>query len=431
MSLLLKNCLVVDPVQNIKQEPLDILIENGFIKEIKKTIKTKADQTIDLAGKIVAPGFIDMHVHLREPGYEEKETIKTGSKAAAAGGFTSIACMANTNPVADDVSIIKHIREVANRNGIVNVLPIGACTIGLKGEHMTQIGEMQRFGAVAFSDDGMPITNAQVMRKVLEYANMFKAIVISHCEDHHLVNGGSMNEGFLSTKLGLPGIPRAAETTMILRDIELANHFGQVHIAHISTKESVEVIRQAKRNGTPITCETAPHYLTLTEEAVVGYNTNAKMNPPLRKEQDRLALIDGLKDGTIDMIATDHAPHTQDNKRVEFNLAANGIVGLETAVPLIYTRLVKTGLLSLERMVEAMSTKPSQVFGLNKGSLAVGAVADITIIDPALTKKVDKTKFYSKGKNTPFDGWELSGWPYMTIVKGMIKFTADQGIILC
>lgn len=430
MSLLLKNCLVVDPSQNIVKESLDILIENGIIQELKKDIKTKAEQTIDLEGRIVAPGFIDMHVHLREPGYEEKETIKTGSKAAAAGGFTSIACMANTNPVADDVSIIKHIREVAARNGIVNVLPIGACTVGLQGEHMTQMGEMQRFGAVAFSDDGVPIVNAQVMRKVLEYANMFKAIVISHCEDHALVNGGSMNEGFLSTKLGLPGIPRAAETTMVLRDIELANHFGRIHIAHISTKESVEVIRQAKRNGAPITCETAPHYLTLTEDAVAGYNTNAKMNPPLRKEQDRLALIDGLQDGTIDMIATDHAPHTQDNKRVEFNLAANGIVGLETAVPLIYTKLVKTGLISLERMVEIMSTAPSKVFGLNKGTLAVGAIADLTIIDPALTKKVDKTKFYSKGKNTPFDGWELSGWPYMTIVKGMVKFTADQGIIV-
>lgn len=430
MSLLLKNCLVVDPSQNIIKESLDILIENGIVQELKKDIKAKAEQTIDLEGRIVAPGFIDMHVHLREPGYEEKETIKTGSKAAAAGGFTSIACMANTNPVADDVSIIKHIREVAARNGIVNVLPIGACTVGLQGEHMTQMGEMQRFGAVAFSDDGVPIVNAQVMRKVLEYANMFKAIVISHCEDHALVNGGSMNEGFLSTKLGLPGIPRAAETTMVLRDIELANHFGRIHIAHISTKESVEVIRQAKRNGAPITCETAPHYLTLTEDAVAGYNTNAKMNPPLRKEQDRLALIDGLQDGTIDMIATDHAPHTQDNKRVEFNLAANGIVGLETAVPLIYTKLVKTGLISLERMVEIMSTAPSKVFGLNKGTLAVGAIADLTVIDPALTKKVDKTKFYSKGKNTPFDGWELSGWPYMTIVKGMVKFTADQGIIV-
>ena len=429
MSLLLKNCLVVDPSQHLNKENLDIYIENGVIQEIKAGLKTKADQTIDLEGRIVAPGFIDMHVHLREPGFEEKETIKTGSKAAAAGGFTSIACMANTNPVADDVSIIKHIREVAERNGIVNVLPIGACTVGLKGEHITQIGEMQRFGAVAFSDDGRPISNAQVMRKVLEYTSMFKAIVISHAEDESLVNGGSMNEGFLSTKLGLPGIPRAAETTMILRDIELANHFGRVHIAHISTKESVEVIRQAKRNGAPITCETAPHYLTLTEDAVNGYNTNAKMNPPLRKEQDRLALIDGLQDGTIDMIATDHAPHTQDNKRVEFNLAANGIVGLETAIPLIYTKLVKTGLISLERMVEAMSTSPSKVFGLGKGTLAVGAVADITIFDPNLTKAVDKTKFYSKGKNTPFDGWELCGWPCLTIVKGVIKFSAAQGII--
>lgn len=430
MSLLLKNCLVVDPAQNINKETLDIFIDGGIIQKLEKNCKTKADQTIDLEGRIVAPGFIDMHVHLREPGYEEKETIKTGSKAAAAGGFTSIACMANTNPVADDVAIIKHIREVAERNGIVNVLPIGACTVGLKGEHLTQIGEMQRFGAVAFSDDGMPIANAQVMRKVLEYAHMFNAIVISHCEDIALVNGGSMNEGFLSTKLGLPGIPRAAETAMVLRDIALANNFGRVHIAHISTKESVEVIRQAKHNGAPITCETAPHYLTLTEDAVDGYNTNAKMSPPLRKEQDRLAIIDGLKDGTIDIIATDHAPHTQDNKRVEFNLAANGIVGLETAIPLLYTRLVKTGIISLERFVEASSTAPSRIFGLGKGTLAVGSVADITIFDPNITKKVDKTKFYSKGKNTPFDGWELSGWPYMTIVKGVVKFTADQGIII-
>jgi dihydroorotase len=428
MKILLKQGTVVDPSQNLNAK-MDILIEDGFICAVKKSITCKVDVTYDCTGKIVAPGFIDMHVHLREPGFEEKETIKTGSKAAVAGGFTSIACMANTNPVADDVAIIKHIREVSERNKIVNVLPIGACTIGLEGQHITQMGEMQRFGAVAFSDDGKPIANAQVMRKVLEYAGMFKAIVISHSEDMALAGHGSMNEGVLSTKLGLPGIPRAAETTMIARDIELAKNFGAVHIAHISTKESVDLIRQAKKIGAPITCETAPHYLALTEDAVDGYNTNAKMNPPLRTEADRLALIDGLKDGTIDIIATDHAPHTYDNKNVEFNLAANGIVGLETSIPLVYTKLVKTKLITLDKMVELMSTVPAKIFGLPKGTLKEGSIADITVFDPAAERKVDKKKFYSKGKNTPFDGWKLSGWPHLTIVKGAVKYIADKGIL--
>ena len=428
MKILLKGGLVVDPIQKI-YDVMDVLIEDGVISSIRKSIKEKHDVEYNLKGKIVMPGFIDMHVHLREPGYEEKETIKTGSRAAVAGGFTSIACMANTNPVADDVSIIKHIKSVAERTGLVNVLPIGACTLGLKGEHITQMGEMQRFGAVAFSDDGCPISNAQVMRKVLEYAGMFKAVVISHCEDLNLVGKGSMNEGATSTLLGLPGIPKVAETSMIARDIELARSFGRLHIAHISTKESVELIRTAKRQRIPVTCETAPHYLLLTEAAVEGYDTNAKMNPPLRTEEDRLALIEGLKDGTIDILATDHAPHTYDNKNVEFNLAANGIGGLETSIPLIYTKLVKTKIISLDKMVELMSSNPSKIFGLKKGSLKEGQPADITIIDPILEKKVDKKRFYSKGKNTPFNGWSLNGWPYMTIVRGAVKYDANKGLL--
>ncbi len=420
MQILLKNGLLVDPSQKLHQE-LDILIVGSTIVKVGKNIKDPAEEVYNLKGKIVAPGFIDMHVHLREPGFEEKETIKTGARAAVAGGFTSIGCMANTNPVADDVSLIKHIKEVAIRNGIVNVLPIGACTEGLKGQTITQIGEMQRFGAVAFSDDGRPIENALVLRRLLEYAGMFKAIIILHCEDLSLSKNGSMNEGEVSTRLGLPGIPRSAESSAIARDLELAKNFGRVHIAHVSTKESVDIIRNAKKQGVKVTCETAPHYLTLTEDAVENYDTNAKMSPPLREEKDRLALIEGIKDGTIDIIATDHAPHTQDDKRVEFNLASNGIVGLETAVPLFYDKFVKTKQLTIDKMIDIMSCQPSKIFDLGKGTLEVGATADITVIDPKLTRIVDKTLFFSKGKNTPFNGWELTGWPVLTIVNGEVK----------
>ncbi|MDR1998038.1 MAG: dihydroorotase [Candidatus Margulisbacteria bacterium] len=428
-KLLLKNGIVVDPAQGLESR-LDVLVENEKISALQAGLRAEDAEVWDLQGKYVTPGLIDMHVHLREPGQEEKETIKTGSKAAAAGGFTSIACMANTDPVADDVSIIKHIKEVAARNGLVHVLPIGACTLGLQGEHLTQIGEMQRFGAVAFSDDGQTIGNALVLRRVLEYAGMFGATVIAHCEDRTLVNGGSMNEGLLSTRLGLPGIPRAAETAMVARDIEMARNFGRIHLAHISARESLELIRQAKQQKAPVTCETAPHYLLLTEEAVGEYNTNAKMNPPLRTEADRQALLAALQDGTIDIIATDHAPHTLDNKRVEFNLAAFGIVGLETALPLLYTHLVKTRKIPLTRLIELMSVNPAKIFALDKGTLRPGSCADITVIDPELTKPVDKTKFYSKGRNTPFDGWPLCGWPDMTIVGGQVRYTQKAGVLV-
>ncbi len=423
MKILLKNGTLINPAGKITGKK-DILINENLIEKIADKIKEdKETESYDLAGKLVCPGFIDMHVHLREPGNEEKETIKTGSKAAAAGGFTSIACMANTDPVADDVSMIKHIKEVAARNAQVNVFPVGACTKGLEGKQMTQIGEMQRFGAIAFSDDGRPIENARVFRRVLEYAAMFKAPVISHSEDLNLSHGGSMNEGTVSTKLGLPGIPRSAESAAVARDIELSYNFGPLHIAHISTTDSVDLIREAKKEGVAVTCETAPHYLVLTEEAVEGYNTNAKMNPPLRTEQDRQTLLNALNDGTIDIIATDHAPHTLDDKRVEFNKASFGIVGLETAIPLIYDKLVKTKIITVERMVELMSSRPAEIFNIvNRGILQEGFFADITVIDPALSKKVDKKEFLSKGRNTPFDGWLLSGWPVMTIVGGKIKY---------
>lgn len=422
MKLLLKNGTLINPAGKISGKK-DILINENLIEKIADSIKAdKETEVYDLAGKLVCPGFIDMHVHLREPGNEEKETIKTGSKAAAAGGFTSVACMANTYPVADDVSMIKHIKEVAARNAQVNVFPIGACTKGMEGTQMTQIGEMQRFGAIAFSDDGRPIENARVFRRVLEYAAMFKAPVISHSEDLNLSYGGSMNEGTVSARLGLPGIPRSAESSAVARDIELSYNFGPLHIAHISTADSVDLIREAKIEGVAVTCETAPHYLVLTDEAIEGYNTNAKMNPPLRTEQDRQILLAALNDGTIDIIATDHAPHTLDDKRVEFNKAAYGIVGLETAVPLIYDKLVKTKIITIERMVELMSSRPAAIFNIaDRGILQEGFCADITVIDPTLTKKVDKKEFLSKGRNTPFDGWLLSGWPVLTIVGGKIK----------
>jgi len=418
---LIKNGRVIDPANKI-DTVLDILIENGKIIEIGNSLTTHHSPLttiIDASDKIVVPGLIDMHVHLREPGYEYKETIKTGTEAALAGGFTSIACMPNTKPVNDNQSVTDFILDKARKEGVVNVYPVGAITKGLKGEELSEIGELKSAGVVAVTDDGKPVMNSELMRRAMEYASMFDLPVLSHCEDLHLSEGGVMNEGFASTELGLKGIPNTAEDVMTARDIALSELTGaRLHIAHVSTRGTVNLIRDAKNRGVKVTCETAPHYFTLTEEGVRGYNTNAKMNPPLRSEDDLKAIRDGLKDGTIDVIATDHAPHEASEKDVEFDKAPFGIVGLETALPLTL-KLVEDGVISLNDAISKLTVNPAKILGINKGTLSVGSDADITIINPEEVWQINVKKFKSKGKNSPFNGWNVKGMVNTVIINGV------------
>jgi dihydroorotase len=418
MSLLIKNGRVIDPSQNI-DDTLDLLIENGLVKELGKGLSAPAGaETIDAAGKYVVPGLIDMHVHLRDPGLEYKEDIVSGTRAAAAGGFTSVCCMPNTKPAIDNKAIASYIINKAKAEGFCNVFPVGTITYGMNGERMSEMGELKEAGCVAVSDDGKPVANAELMRRSLQYASGMGIMVISHAEDLSLVGEGVMNEGFTSTEIGLKGIPRVAEDIATARDVMLAEYTGSpIHIAHVSTKDSVRIIRDAKARGVKVTCETAPHYFTLTDDAVRGYNTNAKMNPPLREEADVAAVKEGLKDGTIDCIATDHAPHHLDEKDVEFNEAMNGIIGLETSLPLSL-QLVAEGVLTLKQLVEKMSCNPSDILGLDRGSLKTGAVADITIIDPVKEWTVDANNLSSKSKNSPFIGWKVKGAAVATVVAG-------------
>ncbi|MEK6545551.1 MAG: dihydroorotase [Nitrospinota bacterium] len=421
-KILIKNGRVIDPANKI-DAVMDILIDNGKIIEIGKKLRTpnSALRIIDASGKIITPGLIDMHVHLREPGYEYKETIKTGTEAALAGGFTSIACMPNTKPVNDNQSVTDFILDKARKEGVVNVYPVGAITKGLKGEELSEIGELKSSGVVAITDDGKPVMNSELMRRGMEYASMFDLPVISHCEDLKLSEGGVMNEGFVSTELGLKGIPDTAEVVMVARDIALAELTGaKLHIAHASTRGAVSSIREAKLRGVNVTCETAPHYFTITEKEVIGYDTNAKMNPPLRTEDNLKAIKEGLRDGTIDVIATDHAPHEVSEKEVEFDRALFGIVGLETALPLTL-RLVHDGVISISEAISKLTINPVRILGLNKGTLSVGSDADITIIDPDKEWQVDVTKFKSKGRNSPFQGWRVKGAVEVVIVGGHIK----------
>ena len=420
MNLLIKGGRLVDPSQGI-DENMDLLIADGVVLEVGLGITApEGTESVDASGMIVTPGLIDMHVHLRDPGYEYKEDIATGSRSAAAGGFTSVACMPNTSPVIDNKAVTSYIINKAKNEAIVNVFPVGSITKGGKGESLAEMGELKEAGCVAVSDDGRPVVSAELMRRALEYANGVGITVISHSEELSLVGEGVMNEGFISTELGLKGIPWAAEDVAIAREVYLAEFTGApVHIAHISTAGSARIIRNAKARGVKVTCETAPHYFTLTDEAVLGYNTNAKMNPPLRGAGDVAAMKAGLADGTIDAIATDHAPHHPDEKDVEFNVALNGIVGLETSLPLSL-KLVEDGVLDLKALVSLMSCNPAKILGIDRGTLKPGAVADVTIIDPQKSWQVTAEKLESKSKNSPFLGWQMKGAAVYTIVKGQV-----------
>jgi len=422
MKLLIKGGRVIDPANGI-DEILDILVVGDTIEQVGKSLKADGATEIDAKGKLVTPGMIDIHVHLRDPGLEYKEDIATGTQAAVAGGFTSVACMPNTKPVNDNHAITRYIVEKAAKVAACNVFPIGSITQGLKGEALAEMGDMQDAGCVGFSDDGRPVSSSELMRRALEYARPFGAVIISHAEDLSLVGEGVMNDGCVSAELGLKGIPWVAEDAATARDVMLAEFTGsRLHVAHVSTRGSVEIVRAAKARGVRVTAEATPHHFTLTEEAVRGYNTDAKMNPPLRTAEDVAAVRQGLADGTLDAIATDHAPHHLDEKNVEFNLAMNGIVGLETALPLTL-RLVEEKILSLSDAIARLTCGPARCLGLERGTLSVGCVADITVIDPDVEWAVERTKLRSKSKNTPFDGWTLKGAAACTIVSGRVAFS--------
>ncbi len=418
MSILIKNGHVIDPSQGIN-EYKDILIKGKRIHGIfPKGKSKKAVKEIDASNCIVIPGLVDMHTHLREPGYEYKETIETGTKAALRGGFTSVCPMPNTDPVNDDISVTEYILREASRFRYSNVYPIGAITKGQRGEELTEMEMLKEAGCVAFSDDGRPVMNSLIMRRALEYSKIFDVPIISHCEDINLSEGGVINEGFVSTTIGLKGIPKASEEIMVARDIALCELTGgRLHIAHVSTEGSVRLIREAKSRGLNITAETCPHYFTLTEDSLTNYDTNLKVNPPLRTQRDVSAIIEALKDDTIDVIATDHAPHHFDDKNREFDTASFGISALETAFALSL-RLVESRVMDLDHLITKITVNPSSIMGIPKGTLKVGADADIVILDPNKEFIVDTRKFYSKGKNSPFNGWHLKGVVLKTIVSG-------------
>lgn len=420
MKLLIKGGKVIDPANDIN-DIMDVLIEDGRIKEVGLDLTDADAEFIDAQGKMVCPGFIDMHVHLREPGFEYKEDIASGTRAAAAGGFTTICCMPNTDPVIDNATVASFVRERSRKSGVVNVLPIGSISKGQEGKELSEMAELREAGCIAVSDDGKPVRDAGLMRNAMQYASMFDLPILSHCEEISLSKDGQMHEGYYSTIYGLKGIPAAAEEIMIARDIILAEATGaRVHICHISTAGSVELIRAAQERGVLLSCEVTPHHLILTDEVVGSYDADTKVNPPLRTLDDVIALRDAILDGVVDCIATDHAPHHRESKDCEYNLASNGISGLETAVALIMDQLVIPEIIDDETMVRLFTIGPADVLGINKGTLDPGADADITIIDPKLSKTVEPEKFYSKGKNTPFKGMILRGWPCMTIIKGQI-----------
>jgi dihydroorotase len=417
--LLIKSGRVIDPSQNL-DEVRDILVRDGVVDQIASSLVARDAEVFDAGGLIVAPGFVDLHVHLREPGQEYKETVESGARAALAGGFTSICCMPNTQPVNDNAAVTSYIIERAAVAALAHVYPIGAITAGSKGEQLAEIGEMKRAGIVAISDDGRPVSDTNLMRRAMEYARDFDLPVVDHCEDG-CARGGVMHEGEYSSLLGLKGMPGTAEDIHVARNIMLAELTGaRVHIAHISTARSVAFVREAKTRGIQITCEVTPHHFTLTDAQVYqsSYDTHTKMAPPLRSERDVAAVLEGLSDGTIDAIATDHAPHHANEKMLEFDHAAFGIVGLETAVPLALDRLVAAGVVSMPRLVDLLSCAPARIFNLPAGSLREGSPADITIFDQDRETTVDAASFKSKSRNTPFDGWKLKGMIVASFVAG-------------
>jgi len=420
MSLLIRNGRVVDPAGGVDAVQ-DVWITEGRIHRVGRGLKAPAGtETIDATGKVVCPGFIDMHVHLREPGFEYKETIASGTRAAAAGGFTAVACMANTFPVNDNRAVTDYILARAKVEGVVRVYPIGAVTRNLEGQQLAELAEQAEAGCVAFSDDGQCVMNAELYRRAMEYALPFGTPIISHAEDCDLARGRAMHEGFVSTELGLSGQPSAAEEVMVARDIVLAELTGaHLHVAHISTAGAVRLVREAKARGVRVTTEVTPHHLVLTDEAVRGYDPNTKMAPPLRTKRDVEACLEALADGTIDCVATDHAPHALSEKEDEFTEAANGVVGLETAVPLLLDRLVRPGVIDLPTLVTRLSTAPARLLNLPGGSLASGAAADVTILDLERPWTIDPGTFRSRSRNTPFAGFTGTGAPWMTLVAGV------------
>ncbi|MBO7330029.1 MAG: dihydroorotase [Lentisphaeria bacterium] len=418
-ELLLKNARIVDPARNIDKVG-DLAIADGVIVEVSEL---KDPEVIDLTGKVLSPGFIDVHVHLRQPGNTTAETIASGSMAAAAGGFTSIVAMPNTNPAADTAGAIEYLHSIAAEQAVVKVLPCGNMTKGGKGEEMAGIGSLKKAGVVALSDDGKCIQDHGLMRHVVEYAKSFNLPIMDHCEETTLAAGGVMNEGKWSVLLGMNGISNASEELIIARNIIFAREIGwKIHMQHVSTRESVDMIRRARAKGIPVTGEATPHHLSLTDECVKKFDTNYKMNPPLRSEDDRQALIEGVADGTITVIATDHAPHSETAKLVEFDHAPFGIIGLETALPVCFTQLVVPGIISIPQLIAKMTIGPAEVLGIENYDLAVGKAADITVFDPEAEYVVDKSKFYSKSRNTPFDGMKVRGQINLTVVDGKIVY---------
>ena len=427
MKLLIKEGRVIDPSQDM-DAVLDILVENGQIAQIAENIKADGAEVYEAKGLVVTPGLIDVHVHLREPGHEAKEDVITGTQAAAAGGVTTVACMANTKPVIDSSILVSGLKERIAREAYVNVEIIGAVTKGLEGKELAEMGDMAFAGAMAFSDDGHEVRNSRIFRSALEYASIFDKTIIVHAEDEALTANGFMNESATSTRLGIPGIPAVAEDIAVSRDIMLAELTGaKLHIAHVSSKGAVDIIRQAKKRGVKVTAEAAVHHLTLTDEMVEGYNTAAKVAPPLRTMDHVEALREGLKDGTIDAIVTDHAPHAFEEKDVEFRYAPNGFTGLETSLAVVLTDLYHGKIFSLDEIVDKMSTSPARLFGLAAGTLKVGAKADITIFDLEKKWTVDSAKFYTRGKFTPYEGKKCRGKAVATIVGG--KIVMKDGVV--
>lgn len=419
--MLLRNGHLVDPSQAI-DGVTDIRIENGVVSEVGPDLPEQdGEEIFDLSGCYVMPGLIDTHVHLRDPGQEESEDLESGSKAAIAGGFTTVVAMPNTFPVVDNVPIVRYIKDKSARLGYADVLPTAAITKGQEGQEITEIGFLRDAGVIAFTEDGKSVANSGILRKAMTYSKPYDVLFMSHCEDKDLKGAGCMNAGALATEMGLGGIANEVEDIIIMRDIMLAKMTGvRLHIQHLSTASGLELVREAKAKGLPVTCEVTPHHLFLTEDAVRGYNTDAKVAPPLRTAADNEALINGLKDRTITCIGTDHAPHSSDKKDVEFERAANGISSIEIAFPLIWTHLVETGRFTLSEIVSIMSCNPAELLRIDRGSLSVGKVADVLIFDPETERAVNPQEFYSKGKNCPYTGEVLRGWPSMVLRAGRV-----------